>query len=460
MLSFKCLVIGMTIVLRIVHGLDRDEADSTKNENCSHYLSELPRNISNECPPWHVRSNNGSGCVEGPYLHFLVYFMRETSQPWLETFYCMTTSEENSPIRRDVIGSCLLSIDIDTRSFSNYYPLPCNISELNVYMCAGQNREGQLCGRCVQGFAPPVFSYSLACVNCTHYHLNWLKYIGVAFGPLTVFCLLICFFHISATSPYLFGLVLYCQILSMPTIVRMGQNTNGFKEAKERTRFGERFYVSLVSIWNLDILRAFYEPFCLHPHMSIVQALALDYLVALYPLVLLLIAFTLVYLHGRNQKIIVNLWKPFGLILRPCVRNLNIQTSLIESFATLFILSAMKIQSVSLDLLSPTALYYPDGSTSSKLYLYLAGDIEYFGKHHRPYGFLSLFLLLIFALLPGVLFFCYPCRFFQRLLNKFNCNSVKLKISWMSFKAITKMGPTTQETTVSFQVSFSSHDSS
>ena len=119
--------------------------------------------------------------------------------------------------------------------------------------------------------------------------------------------------------------------------------------------------------------------------MSIVQALALDYLVALYPLVLLLIAFTLVYLHGRNQKIIVKLWKPFGLILRPCVRNLNIQTSLIESFATLFFLSAMKIQSVSLDLLSPTALYYPDGSTSSKLYLYLAGDIEYFGKHHRPY---------------------------------------------------------------------------
>ena len=45
MLSFKHLVISMTIVQRIVHGLDRDEADSTKNENCSHYLSELPRKL-------------------------------------------------------------------------------------------------------------------------------------------------------------------------------------------------------------------------------------------------------------------------------------------------------------------------------------------------------------------------------------------------------------------------------
>ena len=231
-----------------------------------------------------IKSGNKHGCDVIMRLttsrDTTLLFQIRTQQPYLQTLYCITTSNGEGNGRTDVVGSCLLSFD--NRLQSSFYPLSCNISELNAYMCAGLNREGQLCGRCVQGFAPPVFSYSLACVNCTHYHLNWLKYIGVAFGPLTVFCLLICFFHISATSPYLFGFVLYCQILSMPTIVRMGENTNGFKEAKEGTRFGERFYVSLLSIWNLDILRAFYEPFCLHPHMSIVQALALDYLVALY----------------------------------------------------------------------------------------------------------------------------------------------------------------------------------
>ena len=49
-------------------------------------------------------------------------------------------------------------------------------------------------------------------------------------------------------------------------------------------------------------------------------------------------------------------------------------TSLIESFATLYLLSTMKLQSVTLDLLSPTQLYHVDGSTDDKLYLYLAGD--------------------------------------------------------------------------------------
>ena len=91
----------------------------------------------------------------------------------------------------------------------------------------------------------------------------------------------------------------------MPIFVRMAQNTNGFKEAKTGTRFGEKFYISLLSLWNLDILRGFYEPFCLHPHMTIVQALALNYLVALYPLVLLIIAYFLASLHGRNNKVIV-----------------------------------------------------------------------------------------------------------------------------------------------------------
>ena len=80
-------------------------------------------------------------------------------------------------------------------------------------------------------------------------------------------------------------------------------------------------------------------------------------------------------------------------MLRPCVHNLDIHTSLIESFATLFFLSAMKIQSVSLDLLTPTPLYYPDGTTSKSLYLYLAGNIKYFDKHHSLYGVLVIIII-------------------------------------------------------------------
>ena len=459
--TFLVHLFTVTLNLMNVWALDGSEVFGTQNEDCTPYLTHsnllLPLNQSKveddseylqnnntsemECPPWYYRHpEKMNKCMAGKDFSYVLLFQFRTQQPYLQTLYCMTTSESNKERRgrRDTVGSCLLSFD--NRLEGTFYPLPCNISKLNEYMCAGLNRYGQLCGKCIEGYAPPVFSYSLACVNCTNYHLNWLKYIGAAFGPLTIFCLLICFFHINAMSPYLFGFVFYCQIFSMPIFVRMAQNTNGFKEAKTGTRFGEKFYISLLSLWNLDILRGFYEPFCLHPHMTIVQALALDYLVALYPLVLLIIAYFLASLHGRNNKVILLLWRPFGSMLRPCVHNIDIHTSLIESFATLFFLSAMKIQSVSLDLLTPTPLYYPDGTTSKSLYLYLAGNIKYFGKHHSLYGVLAIFLLIIFTLLPGVLFFVYPCRCFQRFLNKINCNFISLKTFMDTFQGHYKDG--------------------
>ena len=297
-------------------------------------------------------------------------------------------------------------------------------------MCAGLNREGQLCGRCKNGFAPPVYSYSLVCTNCTtDYHLNWLKYIGVAFGPLTIFCLIICVFHISATSPYLHGFVFFCQIITSSMWMRLIVNSDAFvaPNNSKRTIAAIKAYLSILGIWNLDFFVTVYKPFCLSPNMTVVQAIALNYIIALYPLLLLMTALVLVRLHSRNVRFVVTLWKPFRAVLRPFLRNLDIQASLIESFATLFFLSAMKIQSVSVDLLAPTPLYYVDGKKSEELYLYLAGDVEYFGKEHFFYGSLAVFFLVTFLLLPVLLLFLYPSCFFQRLLNKIKCNSLALK---------------------------------
>ena len=444
------IILLMILCFEFSNALDGSQVYSAQNENCTRYITSNTAilnesDFGNEagtrllCPPWYTNKNNpNESCKNGMSFSNTVIFQLRTQQTWLQTFYCMTTSQENTTHRKDVIGGCLLSFD--NRLQSSFYPLPCNISKLNDYTCAGLNREGQLCGRCVEGYAPPVFSYSLGCVNCTEYHLNWLKYIGVGFGPLTIFCLVICFFHINAMSQYLYGFVFYCQILSMPTIMRMVQNTNGFKEAHTGTRFGEKFYVSIISIWNLDILRAFFEPFCLHPNMKVVQALAIDYLVAVYPLGLLMIVYLLVSLHSRNYKVLVLLWKPFRYCLHPCIRNLNVQTSLIESFATLYLLSAMKVQSVTLDLLTPTSLYYIDGTISDNLYLYLAGDVKYFGSHHQLYAFIALFFLISFIIFPALLLFLYPCHFFQRFLNATHCNFIALRIFMDVFQGNFKDG--------------------
>lgn len=441
--------------LHPVQGLIEKEVALTVNENCSRYLWSNTLKLSDKkqlgnvlgesrydiegtrmCPPWQDPNNN---CTFGNPLKALVSFSWPTKQTWLQTSYCMTTSHERTSKRNDVIGSCLWSAYGLVSLSYTYYPLPCNISTLNEYMCAGLNREGQLCGRCVSGYAPPVISYSVICVNCTDYHYNWIKYIVLGYGPLTIFCLLICVFHISLMSRYLFGFVFYCQIVTMPIIIREIVLNNKYR-GTQTLNVVETIYIGLFGIWNLDWFRTLYDPFCLHPNMTVVQALALDYLIAVYPLLLLIIAFVLVSLHSRNFKIVVVFWKPFKSILRPFFRNLNIQTSLIESFASLYFLSAMKVQSVTLDLISPTPLYYVDGQVSKKFYLYFAGDVEYFGEEHWPYGVLALCFFAVFLVFPALLLFLYPSRLFQQFLNKIHCNFVTVKIFMDVFQGNYKDG--------------------
>ena len=458
-LCVQLLALGLQIHTN--EGLERSQVKDIVNENCTNYITPQHNSLNFTsaaigfvnntqlnfvddnsqatgvgelmCPPWHQRKHDGK-CEMGKDFKHIVTSEKRTRQTWLQTFYCMTTSDENATNRSDVIGSCLYSIV----GYSLNYPLPCDISKLNSYTCAGLNRDGQLCGRCKKGFAPPIYSYVLNCVNCTDYHLNWLKYIGVAFGPLTIFCILICIFHISATSAYLHGFIFYSQIITMPMILRMITSRHLYKD--NNSRVATTLYASLLSIWNLDMFRLFYEPFCIHPNMTVVQALALDYIIALYPLVLLVITYGLVSLHSRNNRIVVTLWRPFRILLRPFLSNLNIETSLIESFATLYILSTLKVQSVTLDLLSPIPLYHVDGSIDPKLYLYLAGDVKYFGPKHLTYAIFALFFFTFFLFIPGLLLFLYPCSLFQHFLNKIHCNFLALRIFMDVFQGHYKDG--------------------
>ena len=50
------------------------------------------------------------------------------------------------------------------------------------------------------------------------------------------------------------------------------------------------------------------------------------------------------------------------------------------------------------------------------MYLYVAGDVEYFGSQHLPIA------MIVFLILPTLLLFLYPFRCFQRILNRFHIN--------------------------------------
>ena len=298
---------------------------------------------------------------------------------------------------QSLVGSCQYTCD--RRRNGHYFDITVDTSfKLNEMMCSRYKRQGQLCGSCMAGFSPPVYSYSLSCVNCTT--SNWAKYTAVSLLPVTAFFFIAITFRLSATSPKLSGYILCLQMLLIPSNMRLLES-----DIRNAGEFVNKLLTSIYGIWNLDFLRLVYNPFCLQSHTNTLQVLALDYVIAVYPLLLIALSYLLVLLYDHNVRLIVCLWKPFVSIFIRFRREWNIRNSLVDAFATFFLLSNVKILSVSMDLLMPVPLYDPQGHIQPQLYLFNQGDVAFLSSQHLPYACLAMFFLLTFTLLPMLLLF-------------------------------------------------------
>ena len=140
-----------------------------------------------------------------------------------------------------------------------------------------------------------------------------------------------------------------------------------------------------------------------------------------------------------NCRLVVWLWKPF---LRCCIRfqrQWDIQSSLVDAFATFLLLSYVKLLSVSFDTLIPTTVW-DSRKVRQPTVLYYNGTVKYFSKEHLPYAVLAIAVLLVFTLLPILLLCLYPCRCFQRLLNRCNCRCQALHMFMDAFQGSYKNG--------------------
>ena len=382
----------------------------------------------NHCLPWQYRSNPLGKCECDPSLQSIVLCRSEPYDLQLHACYCITQTYKEELI---IVGSCQYTCN---RSHNGYYfDITANTSsEINMLMCDRYNRQGQLCGSCMPGYAPPVYSYYLSCVNCTT--SNWGKYMAVSLLPVTAFFVIVITFRISATSPKLNGLILCLQLVFSPSNMR---NLGSFGGSHRPIGL---LISSLYGIWNLDFLRLAYTPFCLQPHTQTLHVIALDYLIAVYPLLFIAVSYLLVLLYDHNVQIIVCLWKPFLPLFIKFRRVWSIKSSLVDAFATFLLLSYVKILSVSVDLLMPVLLYDQMGHTLPQLYLFNQGDVAFLGSHHLPYACLALFFLLTFTLLPMLLLFLYPCSCFQVCLNRIGCSYQSLHIFMDTFQGHYKNG--------------------
>ena len=329
----------------------------------------------------------------------------------LLNYYCATFDEDNNVM---LVGLCPQGRKSEKCTL--YSNLPRNISTLSILLCQPFNRTGALCGRCLPDHYHLAYSFNLTCIPCPHANWNWARYIVAAYLPLTLFYLVILLFKINTTSSHYFAAVYFCQSITMSIVLRI--LLQSIPTPESGLTIAAKLFASLYGIWNLDFFRPFYSDLCLG--IGILPTLALDYVIAVYPLLLMIISYLLIVLYDRNYRVVTIMWRPFRLLFSIFKSNWDIRTSVIDAYATFFFLSYVKFLSVSFDLLTPTKVYHLHGDHYNSTWaLYYAGDIEYFGKEHLPYGILAIITSCLFVIFPTIVLAIYPFQLFQKFLNLF-----------------------------------------
>ena len=377
------------------------------------------------CPTW-LHPSDGE-CVCHPFQSVVV--CENEIQVGVLDFYCLTSNEDGS--NTSVVGLCLASVNHGEKLLSRigvYHKVFGSLSEQEEQTCGYLNRQGRLCGRCKSNHSMSAYSYDIKCYPCTSsVWRNVVEYVCIAYLPLTIFLCVVLVFRISITSPAMNVPVLYCQILSSPiSSMFLLQCTRGTPYW-----YYIKFLSTLYGIWNLDFFRSLIPPICLP--LNTMQMMALDYLVAVYPFIILTCFYVLLRAHDRGCRLVVRLWRPFLWCTARLRQQWNIRRSIIDAFATFFLLSYIKLLNVSHVLLTPTSVYNAAGSWLGS-FLFYDATVEYMGPEHKRYAVLAILVIVVGVLFPLVLLLLYPMQWFQKCLNRCGLNSPDLQMFMQCFQ--------------------------
>ena len=356
---------------------------------------------SQVCPTWFIRQANKCEC--GQPINTILQCSNVTNKTKILDGFCITYNNDT-----EYFGPC----PYNTKSrLSKFMDVPSDVSKLDEELCGPLNRTGLLCSHCQPGLGPAVFSYYKECKECMPQPLGWLLFFIRLTVPLTLICVIVIVFRISFASPVLYSFVLIAQLLNTVLCRNNPFEISGYTYSYSFYKFSADF----VGLFNLDFFMFLIPSFCISEHMSTLTVIAMEYLAALYPILFTLAVYLFISLHDRGCKIIVICWRPFHKCLARFRRRWELKGSVVNAFASFFLLSYSRFCSISLSLLKPVPLHDKYGNVTYTLYY--AADFNV--GTYIPLAILSSIITVTMVLLPAVFLLFYQNRFFQRCL--FSC---------------------------------------
>ncbi len=371
------------------------------------------------CPTWYYNKEYTNSTDEEWTRNISIYeecqcgtFMGRTvrceanSTVRLLVRYCMTYTDEKT-----IAGSCPYS-SVHGKSNQLFVKQPKDAARLNKFTCKRFRRTGPLCSHCCQeDKGVCVLSYRFECARCLGPVRGILLFIAVGFLPATAFVLVVIFCGIRATAPHMNAFVCVVQLL-MYSI-----------NSSPEVYFGQfkipiMIICSVLGIWNLDFIRYIYSPFCFSTKLSTMQVTALEYVVSIYPLVLISMLYVAV--------------KYIAILIKHNTDRVNHITTIIHNaFSTFFILGYSKMIFTSYTILARTKMFKEDGSVfqpsnNVSYYTLYNASMPYFGPEHRPYAILASCALLTYNILPVIFLLFHPIstKLCKKLFPNWECKFI------------------------------------
>ena len=385
--------------------------------------------------PWHVNDSTTGHCV--CYNNSQTENIVKCSEESIDVLFghCLTVDDNYT-----YLGPCLNTFlsahysDIDERD-QRYVCLPvsANHTLINELMCSVLHRAGVGCRECLEGYGPSALQAGFVCAKCESYGVP--VYLLLEFGTLTLLFTLLLLLPVSITAAPMSSFVVFCQVVSIiltyDSTVPNAVTSSGQPQAV-------LFYIllSLTNVWNLDFTTfvTFIPPICISDKLTNVHVILLKYLSAVYPLLLVLLTYTLVQLHARGNRITAALWRPLA---RCCTRMRTAwspQNSLIDVFASFILLSYSKL--FLQFFLSIAGAYvhrvpFSGGTPLADYVMRFDTTLSYFTGEHIPTVLFSAIVFITLNILPVLLLCCYPLRCFRGALN--SCPLTRHQVTLTTF---------------------------
>ena len=317
-----------------------------------------------------------------------------------------------------------------------YIKLPDNISELNDYMCGPMNRKGFLCEDCIDGYGPSASSIGYKCSKCTGVWYGVPLYLLLELVPVTFFYFIILIFPIPITYAPMTCFIMYSQLVMFEIVIDREPPINQLVITQMESNYNGilfKGFAVVYGIWSQEFFNYLMPPFCISENFRLIHVALLGGISVVYQIILIIVTWICIELHGRNFKLIVWLWRPFSHCFGKLRRKWDSKSDIIDFFSAFFLISYSSLiyqMGIFLECSCITNLS-EEGNITYEHALVYDPSADCIGVDDSTKSFsiaiLAVVSTMLFYILLVLLLILYPIKLFRKCMSK--CKLDRLSVT-------------------------------